>query len=290
MSYRKNPAWLDAQYDARGSVAEHPRIFERWAQASALVRGAAPAVLDLRYAEGEGATLDVFAATAAAAADGGAPVLMFIHGGWWRSLDKSDFSFLAASFAAAGAMLVVPNFALCPKASIEQQALQMTQAVRWVLANASAHGGDASRLAVIGHSAGAHLAAMLLSCRWKEVAPELPAQPLAGVLAISGVYDLEPLRHVSWLQPDLRLTPASLARLSPAFFPRPKAGKLYAVVGEEESDEFRRQTRLIRDVWGPTTVPVCETVPGMHHFNILESLADPAGRLHALALRLVGLR
>jgi len=294
MPNRRDPAWLAAQYDARGQVPEHPRILQRWAQASELVRGAAPAVLDLRYAEGEGGTLDVFPATAGASsgtsAVGGAPVLVFIHGGWWRALDKSDCSFLAASFAASGAMLVVPNFALCPKASIEQQAIQLTQVVRWVLANAAAHGGDPSRLAVAGHSAGAHLATMLLSCRWKEIASDLPAQPLAGALAVSGLFDLEPLRHVSWLQPDVRLTPQSVARLSPAFFPRPKAGKLYAVVGELESEEFRRQNRLIRDVWGPTAVPVCETIPGMHHFDILESLADPAGRLHELALRLLGLR
>jgi arylformamidase len=95
---------------------------------------------------------------------------------------------------------------------------------------------------------------------------------------------------VDWLQPDLKLTAASVRRLSPAFFPRPKAGKLYAAVGLDESDEFLRQNRLIRDVWGPTAVPVCETVPGKHHFSVLESLVDPKGRLHELALRLLGLR
>lgn len=293
MQKRTDPARLDEQYDNRARVPEHAQFFARWAEASAQVRAAVPCALDVRYAEGEGATLDVFHAGTlvdTAAAAGGAPVLVFIHGGWWRSLDKSDFSFFAPAFTAAGAMLVVPNYALCPKASIEHQAIQMTQVVAWVHEHAAAHGGDASRLAVVGHSAGGHLAAMLLTCRWKEVAPGLPPQPLAGALAISGLYDLEPLRHVGRLQGDLRLTPASVARLSPAFFPRPKAGKLYAAVGLDESDEFLRQNRLIRDVWGPTAVPVCETLPGRHHFNVLESLADPAGRLHDLALRLVGLR
>jgi arylformamidase len=88
---------------------------------------------------------------------------------------------------------------------------------------------------------------------------------------------------------DLRLTSASVKRLSPAFFPRPK-GKLYAAVGGEESEEFLRQNQLIRDVWGPTAVPVCEVVPGRNHFDVLQSLVDPAGRLHELALRLLGLR
>jgi arylformamidase len=131
---------------------------------------------------------------------------------------------------------------------------------------------------------------MLLSCRWKEVGDDLPAHPLTGALSISGLYDLEPLRHVASLQGDLRLSPASVARLSPAFFPRPKSGKLYAVVGLDESDEFLRQNRLIRDVWGPTAVPVCETVPQRNHFSVVEDLADPSARLHELALRLLNLR
>jgi arylformamidase len=131
---------------------------------------------------------------------------------------------------------------------------------------------------------------MLLSCRWKQVDDALPAQPVAGALSISGLYDLEPLRHTPFLQGDLNLTPASVARLSPAFFPRPKGSKLYATVGLSESDEFLRQNLLIRDVWGPTAVPICETVPDSNHFTVLNSLADPAGRLHALALRLLELR
>jgi arylformamidase len=170
----------------------------------------------------------------------------------------------------------------------------MTEAVAWTWQHAAEHGGDPQRMAVAGHSAGGHLVAMLLSCRWKEVGAqrglEMPAQPLAGGLSISGLYDLEPLRHVPFLQADLRLTPLQVARLSPAFFPRPKAGKLYTTVGLDESSEFLRQNTLIRDVWGPTAVPVCETVPGKNHFSVLESLVDPQGRLHDLALRLLGLR
>jgi arylformamidase len=290
-----DPAWLEAQYDNRARVPDHPRYFERWREASALVRRqAVRAALALRYADGEGATLDLFPAdpvpTQAAAGAGGAPVLLFIHGGYWRSLDKSDFSFIAPVFNTAGAMVVVPNYALCPAVGIEHIALQMAQAVAWVVRHAAEHGGDPRRIALAGHSACGHLAAMLLSCRWKEVDEGLPWQPLAGALAISGLYDLEPLRHTPSLQSDLQLTPASVARLSPAFFPRPKGGKLYVVVGLDESDEFLRQNRLIRDVWGPTAVPVCETVPRENHFSVVEGLADPAGRLHDLALRLLNLR
>ncbi len=285
MRARFAPTWLDAQYNNRARVADHAQVLARWAEASALARTAPTARLDLRYGAGVGETLDVFPA-----AQPGAPVLIFIHGGYWRALDKSDHSFVAPSFNADGAMVVVPNYALCPAVSIEHITLQVAAVVAWVWRHAAAHGGDPTRIALAGHSAGGHLAAMLLSCRWREVADGLPAQPLAGALSISGLYDLEPLRHTPFLQGDLRLTPASVARLSPAFFPRPKAGKLYTTVGLDESDEFLRQNRLIRDVWGPTAVPVCETVAGCNHFTVLAGLADPAGRLHDLALRLLGLR
>jgi arylformamidase len=283
-------AWLDKQYDNRARVADHARVLGNWAAASAHVRAQAPAArLNLRYGDGASETLDVFPATVPTPATG-APVLVFIHGGYWRSLDKSDFSFIAPAFNAAGALVLVPNYALCPAVTIEHIALQMAQAVAWAVDHAAEHGGDPSRIALVGHSAGAHLAAMLLTCRWKDLDADLPAQPLAGALAISGLYDLEPLRHTPCVMNDLRLTPASVARLSPAFFPRPKGGKLFAVVGLDESDEFLRQNALIRDVWGPTAVPVCETLPGANHFNVLNPLADPASRLHELALRLLGLR
>ena len=286
MRPRLDPVWLDAQYNNRARVADHAQVLANWARASTLARSGAPgAQLDVSYGEDASETLDIFPAPQA-----GAPVLVFIHGGYWRSLDKSDHSFVAPAFNAAGATVVVPNYALCPAVTVEHITLQMARALAWVWRHAAGFGGDPARIALAGHSAGGHLATMLLSCRWKDLADDLPAQPVSGALSISGLYDLEPLRHTPTLQPSLKLTPASVTRLSPAFFPRPTGGKLYAAVGLDESDEFLRQNRLIRDVWGPTAVPVCETVPGTNHFTVLNRLADPAHRLHELALRLLGLR
>ena len=278
-----DPDWLNAQYNNRALVPDHARHLARWAEASALSRANSACRLDLRYGDGPQESLDLFTS-----ARPGAPVLVFVHGGYWRALDKSDFSFVAPVFTQAGAMVVVPNYALSPAVSVEHITWQLVRALQWVWSNAAQHGGDPQRIAVAGHSAGGHLAAMLLSCRWKQVAEELPAQLVGGALSISGLFDLEPIRHTPFLQADLQLTPASVRRLSPAFFPRPK-GKLYATVGADESDEFLRQNQLIRDVWGPTAVPVCESLPGKNHFSVLESLVDPAGRLHDLALRLLGL-
>lgn len=280
----RDPAWLDEQYNNRARVKDHAEIFASWAAASALTRQQADAVLDVPYGTGAGETLDIFRT---AARD--APVLVFIHGGWWRALDKSDHSFVAPSFNAAGALVVVPNYALAPAVSIEHITLQMVTALEWVHRHAAEYGGDPRRIAVIGHSAGAHLAAMLLSCRWRDVAPDLPPLLVPAAMGISGVYDLEPLRLTTFLQPDLKLTPPSVRRLSPAFFPRPK-GKFFAVVGGVESDEHVRQNQLIRDVWGPTAVPVCEVLKGVHHMGVLKNLADPQGRLHQLGLTALGLR
>jgi arylformamidase len=286
MKSRNEPAWLEAQYNNRARVPDYAQVLSRWAEASALVRRTSAAVLNVPYGDGGDAeTLDIFPA-----AQADAPVLVFVHGGYWRALDKSDVSFVAPAFNAHGAMVVVPNYGLCPAVTVEQIVLQVARAVVWTWRHAREHGGDPSRIALAGHSAGGHLVTMMLSCRWKELAEEMPLQPLSGALSISGLYDLEPIRHTPFLQTDLQLTPASVARLSPAFFPRPKNGRLYAAVGMDESDEFLRQNLLIRDVWGPTAVPVCETVPGCNHFTVLNSLVDPDGRLHELGLRLLGLR
>lgn len=279
-----DPAWLDVQYNNRARIPEHPQIFARWAESSKLAREKLKSTLDVRYGDRPGETLDVFPA-----AQAGAPVLVFIHGGYWRSLDKSDHSFLAPAFVEAGATVVVPNYALCPAVTIETIALQMTRALAWVWRNPGVHSGDPNRIAVAGHSAGGHLAAMMLSCRWKDVGDDLPPRLVPGALSISGLYDLEPIRNTPFLQQDLQLTPQAVKRLSPAFFPRPR-GTLYTVAGINESEEFLRQNQLIRDQWGPTTVPVCETVPGRHHLDVLHDLADPKARLHELALRLLGLR
>ncbi|KAB2868940.1 MAG: alpha/beta hydrolase [Ideonella sp.] len=279
-----DPAWLDAQYNNRARVPQTAQILARWAESSKLARERLQGKLDIRYGDQPGEALDVFPA-----AHAGAPVLVFIHGGYWRTLDKADQSFIAPAFVEAGATVVVPNYALCPSVTIETIALQMTRALAWVWRNPGVHSGDPNRIAIAGHSAGGHLAAMLLSCRWKEVGDDLPLRLLQGALSISGLYDLEPIRLTPFLQADLQLTPQSVKRLSPAFFPRPR-GTLYAVAGLDESDEFLRQNQLIRDQWGPTSVPVCETVVGRDHFTVLHDLADPACRLHELALRLLGLR
>ena len=278
-----DPAWLDAQYNNRARIPEHAQIFERWASASALVRQKTLCLLDLPYGDAPAQRLDVFPAER-----NGSPVFVFIHGGYWRALDKRDQSFLAPAFVQAGAMVVLPNYTLCPAVTIEQIALQMVQALAWTWRHAAEHGGDPARIVVAGHSAGGQLAAMLLACEWPRVAPDLPVDLVQSALSISGLFEMEPLRHTPFLAPDLRLTAESAQRLSPALMPAPR-GELVAVVGADESEEFLRQNALIRSAWGEAAVPVCETLPGTHHLSVLHDLADAGTRLHRLALGLLGL-
>jgi arylformamidase len=282
-----HPAWLDSQYNNRALVPDHAQHLSAWAEASARVRQQAPAGLDLPYGDQPSARLDVFA-PARRRSDSLAPVLVFVHGGYWRSLDKADHSFLAPAFTAHGACVVVPNYALCPAVTIPEIALQMTQALAWVWRHIRDWGGDPGRIVVAGHSAGGHLAAMLLACHWPRVAPDLPPGLVQGALSISGLHDLAPLRHTPFLHDSLRLTPAQVRMASPAGWPAPAQGRLLALVGGDESAEFQRQNRLIQQAWGPERVPVCEALPGLNHFSVLGALAQPQHRLHALARQLLG--
>lgn len=273
-----DPAWLDRMYNNRARVPEHPAYFARWAAASARVRAVQPDAIDLRYGDGVNETLDVFPA-----AKVGAPVLLFIHGGYWRALDKSDHSFLAPAFTDRGVCVVVPNYALCPgtaaqPVTIPGIALQMVKALDWTARHIQSHGGDPHRITVAGHSAGGHLAAMLLS---------LPQGAARNALSISGLYDLRPLMRTPSLQDALRLTPEDARRASPALWPAPKKGTLYSVVGGNESEEFLRHNALIRQAWGARSVPVCEVLQGLDHFSIVDALADPAHPLHRYALQLL---
>ena len=279
---RYDTAWLDLQFNNRARVPEHPAIFDRWARESALARERHARRLDLPYGTSAGERLDLFPTHRR-----DAPVLVFIHGGWWRSLDKNDHSFIAPAFAAAGALVVVPNYALCPAVTIDTIALQMTQALAWVHRHAALYGGDPRRIVVAGHSAGGHLAAMLACCDWKRVGAELPARLLTAAVSISGLFDLEMIRQTPYLH-GLGLTPASARRLSPLHYPAPRT-PLSAFVGALESDGFLQQNDAIRAAWGRRAVPVCERIADAHHFDVLHRLADPRSPLHAHVLGLLGL-
>ncbi len=274
--------WYDRMYNNRERVPQHPAFLERWTSESAKARGEVPCELDLAYGPQPGETLDVFPAP-----HGHAPVLVFIHGGYWRALDKRDQSFIAPAFTRHGACVVVPNYTLAPAVTVPQITLQMAHALAWTWHHISRYGGDRRRIVVVGHSAGGQLAAMMLNCLWQQLDPALPRDVVASALAISALHDLDPIMRTPHLQATLQLTPEQVAQASPARLPAPRHGTLYSVAGGEETEEYDRQNRLIQEAWGAGRVPVCEVLPGLNHFSVLDALAEPSHRLHQLALDLL---
>jgi len=239
-------------------------------------------MVEAAYGDDPTERLDVFPAQ-----QPGAPVLVYIHGGYWRALGKRDQSFIAPPFVAAGAMVVLPGYALCPAVSVEHIVLQIVRALAWVHRHAAEHGGDSRRIVVAGHSAGGQLAAMMLACHWRAVAADLPVDLVKAALPISGLFEMEPLRHAPFLAPDLKLTATSARRLSPAGMRAP-GGRMVTVVGGDESEEFLRQSALIAQKWQRTVIGA-EIVPQRNHMSVLQELADPSSRTHARALQLLGL-
>jgi arylformamidase len=255
-------AALEAEYNIRRRHPESPEHYARYAADSAAARAALGGQIDLAYGRMPGERLDFFPT-----ARPNAPLLLFIHGGYWRALDKSDFSFIAPPLVAAGIAVALINYDLTPRVSVETIVAQVERAIRWVHAEAGRLGFDRDRLVVCGHSAGGHLTATALAAE--------PRLPIAAGIAISGVFDLVPLLKTN-VNEQLGLDLLRARALSPMHHPRPdRAPHLIAVGGVEtagfigQSQDFARRLGLTATVY-----------PGLDHYTIMTALADPASDLH----------
>ena len=274
--------WLERMYNNLMRVPDHGDYFARWTAQSAQVRASLPCTLDVAYGEAPRERLDAFAAKKK-----GAPLVVFVHGGYWKAMDKSHHSFIAGALHDMGAAAVLPTYTLCPQASIPQITLQVARAVAWAWRNAKDLNADARRLTVIGHSAGGQLAAMMLACAWDVLDPSLPPRVVRSAMGVSGLYDLQPLMHTPSLQEVLRLTPDQVHRASPARLPAPTQGRLVSVVGAHESGEYLRLNHLIQQAWGRARVPTVATLPGLNHFSIVDALATRGHRLNRMVRDLI---
>ena len=274
---------LSKAYNNRELVPDHPQYFARWSEGSARARATMTGHLDLRYGDQPGETIDLFPAR-----KGDGSCMMFIHGGYWRSLDKKDFSFLAPAWVGAGVSLAVVNYDLCPGVTMDEIVRQMLRASRWLWLHAEDYGMDQDRLYVSGHSAGGHLTAMMMCAVWPALDPSLPKDLWKGGLAISGLYDLRPLLDVDFLQQDLRLDPALALRLSPAFLPTATRAPVMTCVGGDESSEFIRQNALLGERWRSAFAGDIR-MPGKNHFSVVDGLAEPSSALFQGARRLMKL-
>lgn len=273
--------YYSRQYNARASIPDHPYIFTRWLKESMQVRRSQPALFDIAYGDASGERLDFFPASR-----GDAPLLVFIHGGWWRSLDKADFSFIAPAYARAGFNVALTNYTLAPHASITEIVQQQLRALAWLYRNADKYDFNRDRIVVAGHSAGAHLAAMMMAAHWDIYGNDLPAKLVKGGILMSGLYDLDPVRYADFVNVDLKLAEKDIPVLSPALMPQPHPAPFITAYGALESDEFRRQTELIANAWKPNhraDVPL----PGLNHLTICDAFADPGHPLYQATLDLL---
>ncbi len=272
---------FDLLYNPRLTVKEFPQIVERWQRDSEKARARLEGYLDVPYGADASEKLDIFRARGASRG-----LLMFVHGGYWRGFDKKDFSFVAAAFCEAGFTVAVPNYALCPAVQVRDIVMQMVQAGAWLYRNGGNFGAPGARLHVCGHSAGGHLAAMMLACLWPVYARDLPKKVVRAALSLSGVYDLRDIVKAPSINGDVRLTERTALQVSPAFLPPATDAPLYTAVGEEEDEGFHIQNRIIAEKWKSVHAGniVCA---GDNHFTALDRLATPGSPLFQSVLRMM---
>jgi arylformamidase len=278
---RHDTAFYEREYNARAAIPEHPAIFARWAEQSAITRRLRACLSDLPYGDTPAERLDYFPTRGDAA-----PLVVFIHGGYWRSLDKSDFSWLAPAFVQHGVAMALTNYGLAPGTPIEDMVRQQLGALAWLYRNGDRLGFDPERIVVVGHSAGAHLTAMLMAALWPVYADDLPPTLVKAGLGISGIYDLAPLLHAPFVNVDLKLDARRAAALSPLRLPPATDAPLMTAVGALESSEFQRQTQAFSVAWSRVlrrSLPLA----GANHLTVVDELANPGSALFDAALELV---
>lgn len=282
-------AALDAQYNNRLRVPDFATYFARWKAGSDSARDrllAEGARLDVAYGSSPLERLDIFPAKASEGLK--PPVLAFIHGGYWRALDKADFTFTAPPYVDAGITYVTINYGLVPMVSVDEILRQSRAALAWLYRNPQAHGGDIHRLYVSGHSAGGQLAPLMMTHDWK--AQGLPRDLVKGAVAISGLFDLEPIR-LSYLDKGMNLDAAAVRRLSPINLVPPASKRqapLVLCVGGAESPEFLRQQEAYAEAWARSQAPATVVeAPGANHFSVMDVMADPASALFRAVRELV---
>jgi arylformamidase len=271
----------EAEYNNRMRVPEHVAINARWQAAADAYRSSARAELDQAYGPAERNRYDLFRA-----GDRNAPLVVYIHGGYWQRGERQAYSFLARALNAAGLDVALPSYTLCPAASVMDivAELRLFLAALW----------QKTRIypVVTGHSAGGHLTAAMVATNWSEVAG-VPADLVRAGVAISGVFELAPLIGTS-INDLVGLDETSAREASPLLWPPPPRGRtLVTAVGGDESGEFLRQSRIIADAWGRAGVNTeYLIVPGTNHFTVVDALTDPQtplfGRVAALAGQVSG--
>ena len=274
MTPELTPEFIEREYNNRALVPDHPSFFARWEKDSAYVRRTLECEIDLAYGPDARHRIDLFPAKNARG------TLVFLHGGYWRSLDKSMFSWLAAPYVAAGLGVAVPSYRLAPSVRIDDIVEDAIAAMNWLMLNGEKHRLPTGRVVVSGHSAGGHLTAALFATPGAKLHFD-PARIVGGV-PISAIVDFAPIERFS---ADFGLDAAAVKRLDLHTRKPTLAAPLVVAVGGSESSEFIRQSRLLADSWS-RQVKSLHVLPGYHHFSVVDAFAERGQPLHDATLRL----
>ncbi|MGO4332430.1 alpha/beta hydrolase [Cupriavidus sp. 2TAF22] len=271
---------LDKQYNVRGGIPHYQAIFDRWAKESRDFRLARPVKEDLAYGDDPKQSLDFFPA-----GKPGRPLLVFIHGGYWQSLDKSDFSYVAKPYLEHNINVAVVNYRLAPNVTMAGIVRDNQDAVVWLYRNARELDFDPNRIFVSGHSAGGHLTATLAGTRWADF--DVPADIMKGGCAISGLYDLEPIR-LCYLNQVVGLSAADVTAYSPMqHLPSTRLPMILTVGGEESSEYHRLQAEYCAQLHEQgIAVEIVDQERG-HHFDAVDYLGEARGKLAAAVLKMI---
>ena len=276
-----NQATLERQYNARASVPSFEAEQEADARESARVRQALPDCETVVYDQRSGEQLDLYGVAP------GRPVFLWIHGGYWRGGSRGGNAFAAGGLAANGVAVAVMDYTLAPAVGIGEIVRQVRAAVAWLRRHAGARGLRADHIHVGGSSAGGHLVGMLLADDWLADAG-LQSHPIGAALALSGLFDLEPLQHTQ-VNDWMHFTPQEIAKNSPErLIPARSQARLMASVGGLETDEFRRQTASYAQRWQHAGHALEQIdMPAYNHFDIARSLSQPDGVLVRAVLQAI---
>ncbi|MBR0565040.1 alpha/beta hydrolase [Azoarcus sp. L1K30] len=272
------------EYDVSCRVPDFAGSLADWGRRAALARTLHPGLCDLRYGQSAAETLDLFLPPLR---DGTpAPLLVFIHGGFWRRLHKDDFSWIATPYLTHGVAVAVVNYGLAPATTLEDITAQTRRSIAWLYRHAPEYGVDATRIVVSGHSAGGQLTCMALATDWPAIGADLPRDLLAAGIALSPVVDLKPLASVPALHADLDFNPARIRDQSPVRLRPASDAPLIGAAGGRESAEFRRQLALLANAWqgvwkGEVAMPAAD------HLTLCDAFADEGSALFSAALELI---
>jgi len=275
---------LDREYNNRARVPDFQAVVDGWVERSRRFRKRVQGHRNLAYGEHHRETLDVFPAL-----EPRAPVQVFFHGGYWQSLDKDVFSFVAEGLQGAGVTSVLVNYPLAPEDDMDRIVHACRRAMHWVREHIPDLNGDPEKLYVSGHSAGGHIVAELMATAWDREIPGTPPDVIRGGLSLSGIFDLEPIR-LCYLNDVLGMDREAATRRSPVFMTPTAGAPLILAVGARESESYQFQSSDLEAAWSTQGIPVTRMdVFDADHFSILEDLVNTESMLFRAMAAQMGL-